>query len=900
MGKKKGFTLIELLAVLVILATILAISMPKILDTRDGSKRKAFKNDVDEIQGIAQLEYNNTKEARYYTFKDGVQTNENGEADKLEFKGDNPSDGYLKIYPNGDVEYYLKNKDRTLCARKEVGDRKGQIVKCEISDVEDFKLNLKATTTTNSIRVTVTPKNGEQDVIINEYYYQLDDGKVISSNKASHLYENLKAEENGKLKDYVIKVKACTKRGKCEEGTITVKLKPINEIEYKFSPKDWSLEKTITFTYPEIKNVGGQSIGKNEISTDGGTTFKIYRESITVNKDTTIVARITDGTNSLKSTAITLSQFDHTAPTITNVTGNPDKWTNQNVTLTVNGAKDKGDNNVEPGSGLADAAYSFDGGATWQASASKTYKSNTSGIVIKVRDKLGNIYTHSSIAITKIDKTAPECVWSGDTNVAPNAWTNQNRSISVSCNDLGGSNCNVNTLNKSWLFNTGTTRTTDLSYEIKDNAGNVTVCSKTANVFVDKTPPSCINSGGSASWTNKDITLTGNCSDTGGSGCKGNVIRTISSDTNSTKESPGTVYDNVGNAKVCPSDQIVRIDKTLPTVLYNLGGGRAYESNQTIRVTGYDTNFSYMNVHVYKYNGNGYVYSSDKSVSNHTSSIYDVNLTSGKWIVYSQVYDKAGNRQNQSPDNGGGWYYQEYVIGKPNVYYRAWVLGTGTNPNTPGYSPTKESKKEFGKNSEIVGTTGQGRALDDFEMKSDDGGTKLSGKIHFKLHVEKCGDLKDDVTTCGANKRIEALKIWLDGDLADYYDVVYSVHVQKADWLGTTYNGNWTGSKGLCRRLEAVKVNIVPKSDTGNYINHSKAVYLDSYSGAATVCAPPDSSGSSSNAQTCRTERYCASWKVRYDISYHECKKFPSSYPWAYGPINCHYCSQISTRKLCS
>ena len=185
-------------------------------------------------------------------------------------------------------------------------------------------------------------------------------------------------------------------------------------------------------------------------------------------------------------------------------------------------------------------------------------------------------------------------------------------------------------------------------------------------------------------------------------------------------------------------------------------------------------------------------------------------------------------------------------------------------------------------------------------MKLDDGGTKLSGKIHFKLHTETCGDLKDDVTKCGANKRIEALKIWLDGDLADYYDVVYSVHVQKADWLGTTYNGNWTGSKGLCRRLEAVKVYIVPKSDTGNYINHSKAVYLDSYSGDATVCKPPDSSGSSSNAQTCRTEKYCASWKVRYDLRYGECKKHPNIYPWVYGPVFCHYCSAISTRKLCS
>lgn len=899
MGKKKGFTLIELLAVLVILATILAISMPKILDTRDGSKRKAFKNDVDEIQGIAQLEYNNTKEARYYTFKDGVQTNENGEADKLEFKGDNPSDGYLKIYPNGDVEYYLKNKDRTLCARKEVGDRKGQIVKCENIN-NKITLDLRLTKSTNSIRVIALPKIGEANAIIDTYYYQLNDGKIITSNKASHLFENLKrTDTNGNLINYKVNVKVCTRKGICESVEKITPLDDIKNIDYKITsepdkiPGGWSLTKTIIFTYPEIKNINDQNIEKNEISIDGGTTWKIYRGSITVDKDTTFIARITDGTNTVSSKVITLSNFDHEGPNITGVTGNPDKkWTNKDVTLTINATDSK--------SGLADTAYSFDGGTTWQKGNSKTYKSNTNGIVIKVKDKVGNISTYPVIAITKIDKTAPTCSWSGDTNVASNAWTNQNRSISVSCNDLGGSNCNVNTLNKSWLFNTGTTRTTDLSYEIKDNAGNVTVCSKTANVFVDKTPPSCINSGGSASWTNKDITLTGNCSDTGGSGCKDNVIRTISSDTNSTTESPGTVYDNVGNAKKCPSDQIVRIDKTLPTVSYNLGGGMAYESNKTIRVTGYDTNFSYMNVHVYKYNGNGYVYSSDKSVSNHTSSIYDVNLTSGKWIVYSQVYDKAGNRQNQSPDNGGGWYYQEYVIGKPNVYYRAWVLGTGTNPNTPGYSPTKESKKEFGKNSEIVGTTGQGRALDDFAMKLDDGGTKLSGKIHFKLHTETCGDLKDDVTKCGANKRIEALKIWLDGDLADYYDVVYSVHVQKADWLGTTYNGNWTGSKGLCRRLEAVKVNIVPKSDTGNYINHSKAVYLDSYSGAATVCAPPDSSGSSSNAQTCRTERYCASWKVRYDISYHECKKFPSSYPWAYGPINCHYCSQISTRKLCS
>ena len=515
MKDRKGFTLIELLAVLVVLSVILSISVPKIMDVRYESSKKAFTNDVDELQGIAQLEYNNKKEARLYNFEDGNQTNVVNEEDKLNFKGDNPGDGYIKIYSNGDIEYELTSRDHVFCASKEVGDRKGKIEKCKDPTIEKFTLNLNAKTTTNSIRVTVTPKNGDSDVLINEYYYQLDNGKVISSNKASHLYENLKAEENGKLKDYVIKVKACTKNGKCEEDTITVKLKPISEIGYKTSPQGWSLEKTITFTYPEIKNVGGQIIGKNEVSTDGGKTFKIYRGSITVNKDTTIVARITDGTNSLKSTAITLSQFDHTAPTITNVTGNPDKWTNQNVTLTVNGAKDKGDNNVEPGSGLADAAYSFDGGVTWQASASYTFKENKSGIVIKVRDKLGNIYTHSSIAITKIDKTAPTCGnWIGQNTT----WTKNNITVYAQCASDSGSGCK--TSQSKGVLITGTTRTKSVSDVIEDNAGNKTTCTGTVNAFIDQTPPKCISSGGSDAWTNNSRTLIGKCTD-GESGCKG-------------------------------------------------------------------------------------------------------------------------------------------------------------------------------------------------------------------------------------------------------------------------------------------------------------------------------------------------------------------------------------------
>lgn len=722
MGKKKGFTLIELLAVLVILATILAISMPKILDAKDGAKRKSFKNDVDEIQGIAQLEYNNTKEARYYTFKDGVQTNENGEADKLEFKGDNPGEGYLKIYPNGDVEYYLKNKDLTLCARKEVGDRKGQIVKCENIN-NKITLDLRLTKSTNSIRVIALPKIGEANAIIDTYYYQLNDGKIITSNKASHLFENLKrTDTNGNLINYKVNVKVCTRKGICESVEKITPLDDIKNIDYKITsepdkiPGGWSLTKTIIFTYPEIKNINDQNIEKNEISIDGGTTWKIYRGSITVDKDTTFIARITDGTNTVSSKVITLSNFDHEGPNITGVTGNPDKkWTNKDVTLTINATDSK--------SGLADTAYSFDGGTTWQKGNSKTYKSNTNGIVIKVKDKVGNISTYPVIAITKIDKTAPTCSWSGDTNVASNAWTNQNRSISVSCNDLGGSNCNVNTLNKSWLFNTGTTRTTDLSYEIKDNAGNVTVCSKTANVFVDKIPPICAGwNGENNHWSKNNVTVSAKCYDDD-SKCSSPTSNTQTFSSNA-RTAVASVYisDNAGNVTNCKDTVNVFIAKS-----FNI----EYEVDLLNKdATGIEMHQKTTN---------------DKTVgTGQFRAIHSTKITKKDNYI-------DGDIQYQLHNSGKGW--SNFVSS-----------GTVVRAPEPG---------------EIVNVT---QISNDF-------------------------------------RRQEGIEIKLTGELEEAFDVFYKVHVQTQGDLGWAKNGETAGSQGLCKRMEKLTIQILPKGESPSGYN---------------------------------------------------------------------------------
>ena len=110
-----------------------------------------------------------------------------------------------------------------------------------------------------------------------------------------------------------------------------------------------------------------------------------------------------------------------------------------------------------------------------------------------------------------------------------------------------------------------------------------------AYLLVDKTPPSCTSSGGSSDWINKSsnpgtITITGTCSDTN-SGCREEKItKEYSTDINSTTESPGTIYDNVGNSTVCPGNRTVKIDKTDPTCTSS--GGSTNWTAGTITLTG--------------------------------------------------------------------------------------------------------------------------------------------------------------------------------------------------------------------------------------------------------------------------------------------------------------------------
>ena len=131
--KKRGFTLVELLAVIVIMAVILIIAIPNVIEGLDKAKSKSFVNDARSLYQTAKSQYKldkadssisysrditycTSKELKHFFPGDSVETNCNK---SLELKTDGNS-----------LEYII------------LVDKSGEVVKMYVSNyVYDFTCN---------------------------------------------------------------------------------------------------------------------------------------------------------------------------------------------------------------------------------------------------------------------------------------------------------------------------------------------------------------------------------------------------------------------------------------------------------------------------------------------------------------------------------------------------------------------------------------------------------------------------------------------------------------------------------------------------------------------------------------------------------------------------------------
>lgn len=145
----------------------------------------------------------------------------------------------------------------------------------------------------------------------------------------------------------------------------------------------------------------------------------------------------------------------------------------------------------------------------------------------------------------------------------------------------------------------------------------------------------------------------------------------------------------------------------------------------------------------------------------------------------------------------------------------------------------------------VSGTFGESKRLEGIRINLNNDLLGYSGNVRYTTHVQTYGwqgdpnsDGSDWKTngamsgTSGESKRLEAICIKLDGEVAKHYDVYYRVHSQTFGWLGWAKNGEPAGTAGYSKRLEGIQIVLLPKGSKAPSHNPGDAgvdAYIEKY-----------------------------------------------------------------------
>ena len=462
-----------------------------------------------------------------------------------------------------------------------------------------------------------------------------------------------------------------------EAGTLTMKLE--NNVGNAYTSDTW----TNKSVYIALNN-GSETAS----TTASGYKTTVYSISgpITASNQTgartlteegtyTVTVTTTDNAGNTASREYTI-KIDKTAPTagtltmkLDSSTGSNytnDTWTNQNVYIApVNGSDAASQHNT--------TVYSISGKitATNQTGARTLTEEGTYTVEVTTTDNAGN--SASRTYKIKIDKTPPTAGTltmklgnSGGSNYTNNTWTNQNVYIKATggSDSLSGYASTVYSVGNVAGPINGTTLSTTGTHNVEvtttDNAGNT--ASRTYTIKIDKTPPTVKLKTSTLNWTKNNVTLSGEVTDTGGSGIAAYQYSTssttpttgwITSSTIPTKvvTSSGTWYlhvkDGAGNTKTSNSIE-VKIDTEPPVITKQLSATDSASSitNMDLSIGVKDEGSGLWKIEwYYKLSGTSTYTKAEDTIckgeqTEQTKNTTLTGLISGRtYYIYAKVYD---------------------------------------------------------------------------------------------------------------------------------------------------------------------------------------------------------------------------------------------------------------------
>ena len=428
---------------------------------------------------------------------------------------------------------------------------------------------------------------------------------------------------------------------------------------------NWSTSKKIDVTFEDNESglaayqISGSetpSNSWNEIT--GDKTSYRYESTETQNK--TIYIHVKDKVGNLSTQKVVITKIDTIPPICTN-SGDSTDWTKSNRIIYY-GCSDND-------SGCDD---NYNGGYKEYNATIKTDKIAS----YIIRDNAGNeTICQERDASVYVDTTKPSCTNSGD-NLT---WVNNKITINYGCSD-SDSGCNVSYSGGSKEFNYTVKTAKMVKYTIKDNAGNETLCDeREANVYVDKTVPTCKVENENTIWTNSNVTITYGCSDND-SGC-------VTSDQSKTFKTTGktdtlnlyTIKDKAGNETTCEEREVnVYIDKVSP-VCKSFGDSTTWTNVDRIIKSDCDDEHSgcnqdYVVEHLFS--------TTTKTANISEYTIYD-NAGNSKYC-YSRTANVYVDKDKPSCTNSGD--NTSWTSVDRTIYWGCSDIGSGCNADYSGSS----------------------------------------------------------------------------------------------------------------------------------------------------------------------------------------------------------------------
>lgn len=351
----------------------------------------------------------------------------------------------------------------------------------------------------------MTAGGSDDDSGIVGYAFSKDNGATWTAQQESAVY----TFSNLTTGAYEIKVRAFNNAGLYTDSTkVIANTTAIITPTYSINLTGWTTSKVVTIDY--------QTSGyTKQYSIDGGTSWITstgQTQTVTFNNNGSVIARVTDGVNTIIASTYNVTQVDPTAPTSS--IASLGTITSKSIVVIASG--------VDEESGIVGYAFSKDIGTTWtaaQASNSYTYENLTTGtyqIKVKVYNDAGLTLDSSAVSATTATIVTPTY------SITPTGWA-PSKTVTIDYQTSG--------YTKQYSIDGGTTWTTSAaqtqtvtftaagSVIAKVTDGVNTITASTYNVTqIDTVAPTiAFGTNGNATYA-KSQSTTVTVSDTGGAG----------------------------------------------------------------------------------------------------------------------------------------------------------------------------------------------------------------------------------------------------------------------------------------------------------------------------------------------------------------------------------------------